>query len=121
MVYFAIIIFYCTLFTIGAYMFIKHLRDIELQHLRDKHNQQIEELRRELINTVNNLNIQHRASSSYEINNKYKELETYLNNTVNKLQEDLFKQNESYLSQIRNNVSSIMEEIKQDIKNKPVI
>ena len=121
MVYFAITIFYCTLFTVGAYMFIKRLRDIELQHLRDKHDQQIEELRSELINTVNNLNKQHRANSSYEANIKYNELETHLNNTINKIQGELFKQSESYLSQISSDVSSTMEEIKQDIKKKPVI
>ena len=117
MVYFAIIIFYCTLFTVGAYMFIKRLRDIELQHLRDKHNQQIEELRRELTSILYQLDKRQQANN----NNQYSELENHLNNTIFKLQENLFKQNESYLSQINDNVSSTMEEIKQDIKKKPVI
>ena len=121
MVYFAIIIFYCTLFTIGAYMFIKRLRDIELQHLRDKHNQQIKELRSELINTVNNLNKQHKTNNTYEINKKYAELENHLNSTLLKIQDEISDQNTLYLSKINNDVSVIMEEIKQDIKSKKVI
>ena len=121
MVYFAIIIFYCTLFTVGAYWFIKRIRDIELQHLRDKHNQQIEELRSELVNIIRQLDSRQQITNRSQINSQYNELETHLNNTISKLQGELFKQSKSYLSQINDNVSSIMEEIKQDVKRKPVI
>ena len=121
MVYFAIIIFYCTLFTVGAYIFIKQMRDVELQHLRNKHDQQIEELKSELVNIIRQLDDRQQLNSKAQINNKYSELERYLNFKLKEIQTDLFKQNQSYLSNISNNVSSVMEEIKQDIKKKPVI
>lgn len=121
MVYFTITVFYNILVTIGAYWFIKRLRDIELQYIKDKHNLQIEEFRRELTNVIRQLDNVQRINNRNQINNQYTELESHLNNTITKLQEELFKQSKSYLSQINNNVSSIMEEIKQDVKRKPVI
>lgn len=68
MAYFAITIFYCALFTVGAYMFIKQIRDVELQHLRNKHDQQIEELRRELVNTIGQLDSKQQIINEAQIN-----------------------------------------------------
>lgn len=121
MVYFTIIMFYCTLFTVGAYMFIKRLRDIELQHLRDKHDQQIEELRSELVNIIRQLDDRQQLNSKTQINDYYSRLEDDLNIKFGEVREALSNQTESYLSQMSNRVSSTMEEIKQDVKKKPVI
>ena len=97
------------------------MRDVELQHLRNKHDQQVEELRSELINVIRQLDDRQQSNSKVQINDHYSRLEDDLNIRFGELRESLSNQTESYLSQISGRVSSTMEEIKQDVKKKRVI
>ena len=117
MVHIAIIGVYCIIFSLGCYYFLKHQCKIEMTKLKESYEDQLEALEKAnnlLSYRLHNENIQ-------SIKDNYAKLEEFINKDITQKGDSLAKNIELYLSEISDNVSSTMEEIKQDIKKKPVI
>ena len=116
MVYIAISL-YCMLFSFGCYYFIKQQCEREIFELREEYDDHLLKLRK----AITKISDQHSTDNKRLINDHYSEFESELNKRLDEVQKDIFTQSQSYLSKIDKNISSVMEEIKQDVKKKRVI